>query len=79
MREYCNRWIFHNIYYWYRYNHHPTYWKTVLHRFLKRKTICRWCWKYPFACKHIDPEVMEMINKAYREGRIPRRTLPPRD
>lgn len=57
----------------------PEHWRITIYRFLHGKKVCRNCWRFPFACKHMDPEIAEEFSRALREGRINRITLPERD
>lgn len=60
------------------YNRYPS-WRYAVRRVLRGRKVCHTCWVYPGACTHMDKEVWEAINKAFKEGRIPVRKMPPRE
>lgn len=65
---------FYNAFYHLRDTYYPTYWRRTAKRFLKGKTVCHNCWRYPFACTHIDPDVLkrldEKVNEMIKNGTI---------
>lgn len=61
----------------------PYYWKSTVRRILRGKKVCRNCWNYPFACRHIDKEILiaifQQIEKEKAAGTWKPRKLPKRD
>lgn len=56
----------------------PENWKRTVKRVLRGKKVCRNCWRFPFACNHLDKEVWEALTKRIEEDRLGIRPLPRR-
>jgi hypothetical protein len=59
--------------YWFQW---PYNWKYALRRIRRNKKVCRNCFYYHGACRHIDPEIMELLRKRIEEDRLGIRPLP---